>query len=134
MSVYVGIDVHRKRSQVAVLPALQPSFQEHRSDCKPGLNSSGERAQVRPRCSREHRRSRYLADAVAGSVARDVLVHAGQDVAQQGLSRRIVRRSSGGPIADYLRGLDAGGVRPPLTAARAVTVRMPAGRPGSFRW
>jgi len=45
MSVYVGIDVHRKRSQVAVLPALQPSFQEHRSDCKPGLNSSGERAQ-----------------------------------------------------------------------------------------
>jgi len=55
-------------------------------------------------------------------------------VARQGLSRRIVRRNSGGHIADYLRGLDAGGVRPPLTAARAVTVRMPAGRPGSFRW
>src|SRR5215472_8666254 len=62
-----------------VLPALQASFQEPRSGCTPGLNSAGERAQVRPRRSREHRRSRYLADAVAGSVARDALVHAGQD-------------------------------------------------------
>src|SRR6516165_1596826 len=52
--------------------------------------------------------------------------------AQQGLSRRIVRRNSGGHIADYRRGLDAGGVRPPLTAAGAVTVRMPAGAPWEF--